>query len=745
VNASSGTQPLPKTERFSVDAAILRELGAKIVGRPHIALAELIKNAYDADARVCRVTFGRNSIEIADDGHGMAVDEFTGQWLRLGTKNKTTSGVSRKLGRNMTGSKGIGRFAVQFLADRLELASATRGRASLAVAARVDWDDIQEGELIASFPVRLHVPDVAPPAFVPGTTIRLQGLRDTWDAEALEKLGRELWLLRSPYEKGDDFRIELDAPDIADASQKFDRIQHALREDLWQARIRGRVSDGRQGKKAQLELQFVENYPPGASEQTISHTVSLPVADSESSVPAAERTSELDRVEFDIHVYRLSHKQALQVRLADLRSYLASFGGVSLYDASFRLPYYGINQDWLGIEAAHSARVSKSDLLPSRWDMAERYMLAIPTGRRLLGEVRVDTGHEERAATSAGSLVWLAVQPGRDRLLPNEAHRQLRLLIRYAIDFYANRFSARAIVDAKKGPPVPKPLDSLGEAKQTLDDHKEKLDKVTFAAIRKAVATAELGVKRERLERESVETLLAPLATAGMTALALTHELSREIESLRDDSRTLSRSPGSGTSPDLSAIAERIDEGTERLTRVQGLFTPLLDETNRKAKKRLKVRSVVDQVVQSMKPLMPRVDVELDIPSDLRFPPAPFVAWSALLQNLLANAWNAMLANGGQRIALHGKIGEECTLSVSDVGVGLDISPVEAVRFFEPFERGLDIPEDMESLAIGGYGMGLTISRMIVKQYDTSLRFVAPRKGFATTIVLRWKGRGPSK
>ena len=35
---------------FTVDSRLLEELGARLVGKPSMALAELVKNAYDADA-----------------------------------------------------------------------------------------------------------------------------------------------------------------------------------------------------------------------------------------------------------------------------------------------------------------------------------------------------------------------------------------------------------------------------------------------------------------------------------------------------------------------------------------------------------------------------------------------------------------------------------------------------------------------------------------------------------------------
>lgn len=45
---------------FSVDSALLRELGEKLVSTVHVALAELVKNAYDADATEVRISIKPN-------------------------------------------------------------------------------------------------------------------------------------------------------------------------------------------------------------------------------------------------------------------------------------------------------------------------------------------------------------------------------------------------------------------------------------------------------------------------------------------------------------------------------------------------------------------------------------------------------------------------------------------------------------------------------------------------------------
>jgi hypothetical protein len=46
--------------RFTVDSALLRELGEKLVETVHIAVAELVKNCYDADATEVEILFTTN-------------------------------------------------------------------------------------------------------------------------------------------------------------------------------------------------------------------------------------------------------------------------------------------------------------------------------------------------------------------------------------------------------------------------------------------------------------------------------------------------------------------------------------------------------------------------------------------------------------------------------------------------------------------------------------------------------------
>jgi len=108
---------------FSVEARLLRELGERLVRSPEVAIVELVKNAYDADASRCTLRHESGSIWVEDDGHGMTLDEFRTVWMRVGTSSKESTATSRRFGRETTGEKGIGRFAVRFLGPSLALES----------------------------------------------------------------------------------------------------------------------------------------------------------------------------------------------------------------------------------------------------------------------------------------------------------------------------------------------------------------------------------------------------------------------------------------------------------------------------------------------------------------------------------------------------------------------------------------------------------------------------------------------
>ena len=108
-------------------ARLLSMLGDQLIKNETIALTELVKNAYDADATECNVRFMNfdmssfsneegASIVIEDDGNGMSYEVITKHFLNPATPIKKTSKDKEPRrspkGRIVQGEKGIGRFSM---------------------------------------------------------------------------------------------------------------------------------------------------------------------------------------------------------------------------------------------------------------------------------------------------------------------------------------------------------------------------------------------------------------------------------------------------------------------------------------------------------------------------------------------------------------------------------------------------------------------------------------------------------
>ena len=65
---------MPKEYNINVDPRILELLGPNLYTNIYYVLAELIANAYDADAKNVYIISNKDDIRIEDDGHGMSYD-----------------------------------------------------------------------------------------------------------------------------------------------------------------------------------------------------------------------------------------------------------------------------------------------------------------------------------------------------------------------------------------------------------------------------------------------------------------------------------------------------------------------------------------------------------------------------------------------------------------------------------------------------------------------------------------------
>lgn len=752
---------MDKTQ-FSVDAALLRELGERLIGRAHIALGELVKNAYDADAHTCRIEIERDRITVVDDGHGISETEFFQYWMRIGTTHKVDARVSRSLHRPMTGSKGLGRLSTQFLADEMELESTSTGDPETTLYAVVDWRTIRSGADLQTVDVlwqsRPEQSRYAANSPV-GTRITLSGLKAAWDIASIGKLGADVWMLRSPFKAADrshrgrtalDFYIDLHAPNIGGAKEQFDRMHDALFGN-WRARITGTLEGGRhaRGRHATVRVEFVENYPEGLSEaKSFSESLDFPVRrQGRSASDQVALESVLDEARFEVLVFKTEGRQPDGLRVGEMRDYLRQYGNVSVYDAGFRLPYYGsqelAGQDWLDIGVDQGRRLTASELLPERLRTKARYLLDLPNPGRIFGVVDVSTNHEHSVAAQVGDDGdWLQIQPGRDRLAPNRSFEQLKDFVRFALDFYANRYRALADQALQREHHRDPPQRTVERAVASLERNKPAMPSAAYNEIRREVLSVRRAIKTEEAALDRRAVILAPLATAGMAALALNHEMARDRTSVEDAITSLRQLAATLQRTEITDAIEQLDRFVSRFSAYRQLFAPLAEAEDREATKRFPVRSFVRGVIRDIRSRLPNVRFDVSgVPTDLHFPVGAFVEWSAVIQNLLFNAWDAMLDGDRRLVAFDGGVARRRQiLRVSDTGTGLAVPLEDSAGLFEPFERHTQVSEANRSLAIGGQGLGLAIVRMIAQSRSVEVAFVAPKKGFSTTIELSWKG-----
>lgn len=211
-------------EAFSVAARVAMQLGRESISNSIVAISELVKNAYDADAERVRIRFAGLGTDhpllvIEDDGNGMTEEQLRRQWMIIGTSNKLITQRSSKKKRVLTGEKGLGRLGLDRLSEKtvVRTFSAQEQRGTELV---IDWSKYEAlNERLESIKHELYsIPkDVSDPitqstkSRLKGTQLILDGLKDSWTKDFLKQLKQELTLLVSPFTTIHDFSIEIDS------------------------------------------------------------------------------------------------------------------------------------------------------------------------------------------------------------------------------------------------------------------------------------------------------------------------------------------------------------------------------------------------------------------------------------------------------------------------------------------------------------------------------------------------------
>ena len=210
---------------FKVSTGLKDLIGRDLITNDFVAVFELVKNSFDAHAKVVRIYFEEDRIVIADNGKGMSRNDILQKWLfvaysakREGTEDEDYRGRIAQRNRPFAGAKGVGRFSCDRLGERLLLSSQAESQPVQIL--EIDWTRY-EGDVKQEFgDVRMDLEEntsfpktKAKPRGETGTVLEIIGLRSEWGRKKLLALKRELAKLINPFAVGTPrFEIELIAP-----------------------------------------------------------------------------------------------------------------------------------------------------------------------------------------------------------------------------------------------------------------------------------------------------------------------------------------------------------------------------------------------------------------------------------------------------------------------------------------------------------------------------------------------------
>lgn len=208
---------------FKANSHILALLGDELIGNDNLAIFELVKNSYDADATKVRIIFedintSSSKIIIEDNGSGMSLNVLETSWLEIGTSFKRGSNrkPSKKFRRNSLGEKGVGRLAVHKLASKIILETKEENDL-FGSCIEINWGDLMtQARYIED--TEVFVSSCMNGEFIDGrhgTRIILSDLRrKRWQKKDIRSLVRTVNTLISPFEMPqDNFKVELILPE----------------------------------------------------------------------------------------------------------------------------------------------------------------------------------------------------------------------------------------------------------------------------------------------------------------------------------------------------------------------------------------------------------------------------------------------------------------------------------------------------------------------------------------------------
>lgn len=703
-----------KNVRFSVDAELISRLGNELVARQETALSELVKNAYDADATKVTLKFLNTdnvggTLIIEDNGEGMDRDQIINGFMRISSNMKVENPKSEIYHRKKAGKKGIGRFAVQRLGNKLDIQTKTED-AKTSYNVKFDWNDYQATKDIYEISNEINI--ISPHTSEKGTTLVISGLKDKWSEAAIKRIYRYLEDILQPVSEFNDnenngiFELEVykDGKKVENQLLQIDSYSIAT--------ITGEVdSEGNATmivESGKLGLRYEEK-------------IGYDVKDENSRFTMLKNTK--------VKAYYFLESYLPKGQVTAIQKFLNLYGGVRLYRNGYRvLPYGEPANDWLKLDFS----LQKRTILPQHGNNNFRGIV----------NINDDSGNFEETSS-------------REGLLENESFIQLqnfvyRTLVTAVIKVAKERnvkitTSQKKIGDrwAEIDVIVKNIAFSIDELDKVISNNQAasvevKQPKHLFEKLKKDVDLLQRERNEERKQLKEEQTLLRVLSSVGLTTEQFVHEIKYYLGNISSDIDFIRHHL-----EDKDAAEKRIDilDGNfaNFKTYVSYFDAMVAGNVNRELVP-CEMRTIVRRFVEAMEPDAEKAGLTFEVPQffgyNLYSQPMHPSEWTSILFNFYTNSKKAIKRaheTNGRILITAGKEDGNVYIEFSDNGDGIPTGDEDKIfeRFYTTTATlGIDDVDSMNN--ISGSGLGLSIVKDICIS-NKGMVFVVSAKGDYST------------
>jgi len=717
-----------KTFKIRPYARLLTMLGEQLIKNEQIALAELIKNAYDADAdwvKVSFVDFGEkmenlenSKIIIEDNGCGMTLNVIEKSWMNPATPNKKAkTGDAKKTlekGRIIQGEKGIGRFSILKLGRKINITTRPKDNDEEYV---IDYDlssydddflsiDGQEKELYID-DIAIHVYSQQPTQIIDrdvivnshkysknnhnGTKIEISNLKGEWNKKKIEDVNKESQKLQSIFDKifdkqsEDKFEIgfEVNNERVSVSDKTITELSN-----LFQNSAVLKITNGKYKEKDKC-LEFKLNDNPIRLNLNDERITGLTIFKEHFIYPNLFgfdiKESTCGNFGFNFFVFDFTAKKESKFYLDSKEKELIKEHRIYLYRDKIRVaPYGDPDDDWVGTDKKRSLTRSgdylSNDQIVGFIDITKKDNPNLKDKTNREGLIEQGSATKDFIVLLQTILLYVRQHPYAQYKQKIEQQEQQEI-------------NKLRVVDAK----FEALRNSIGS------------NTVAMAAYNDVIKSYKI---EQDFYKKQLETT-TDLAGVGLSVETASHDimmmLGKGVEAI------------DGLIKDINGHLLSEDKICEELLKIRGIFSfvdaqmkdiQLLFKSSKQKRRPIRINDILDKVVTIYKRTLQRENIEFQIIKE----GSPVVAkcTDAILLQLLINLFdNAVywlsVVNIPQRKICITLDGENKQLIFSDNGPG--IRDDDKPYIFEAFYSG---KED-------GRGLGLYIARQLLNRMDYSI------------------------